>query len=528
MSPKLQSHEAVKEISSEAVLRWLSRAASYPDHPQRVDRVDTHISWVFLTDRFAYKLKKPVRFEFLDFSTLPLRKAACEQEVRLNRRLAPHVYLGVIPIVADQRRNLHFADRGQVVDWVVKMRRLPAERALDQLIRSGNLRPSEIEELASKLAAFYQQQPPLTVHVDQYRCRFEQHVRANCAELSGPHQGLSASLVKRVHSAQLRLLRTMPQLLDDRVRDGRIIEGHGDLRPEHIYLNPAPIIIDCIEFKAELRQLDVLDELGFLAMECDYLNAEPVGQQVLSQYYRTSGDRGSDELLNFYKCYRACVRAKVAALRADQQDGGENGRPLVQAAQRYIELADGYAAKLGAPLLLVVCGLSGSGKSSLAAELAATLGLELLQTDAVRCELFTAIKTPAEYNQQKYQPQNRQRVYDEMFRRADELLSQRVSVILDGTFLAAKLRTDAVSLAERHGAQALVIHCHCPDETALQRIAQRISRGGSLSEAGPDLYYKQQRDEDPNPPGIPACEVDTTTSIPEMLETVFANLRPTM
>ena len=306
---------------STAIAEWLKRPGTYKEPVSRVALKETHISWVFLTDRFVYKLKKPVRFDFLDFRSVEARHEACQAELRLNQRLARGVYLGVVPICADASGRLSLDGSGQIVDWVVKMRRLPADRMLDELIRNGRLTHEEAMRLAGTLASFYHGLSPVTMGASDYRQSIERHVRANREELLKPLHRLPASLIKRVHAAQLRFLQLQGGQFEDRVCDGRIVEGHGDLRPEHICLDGIPAIFDCIEFNEDFRRLDVVDELGFLAMECDLLGADRIGAQIVDAYRSACHDQFSDELWSFYKCYRACVRAKVAVLRAASPSG---------------------------------------------------------------------------------------------------------------------------------------------------------------------------------------------------------------
>ncbi|MCO6456146.1 MAG: AAA family ATPase [Pirellulaceae bacterium] len=507
------------------IVEFLADPATHGADCGEVERLETHISWLFLTPRHVYKLKKPVRFDFLDFSTCELRRHACQEEVRLNQRLAPRVYLAAEPVARDAQGQLRLGGRGSPVDWVVKMRRLPADRALDRLLREQRLASYELQQLAACLTDFYLGLPPVTVKTDLYRARLQHHVEDNDRELSDPRHGLPAARVQRVHAAQRAFLWLFTQQFDDRVCDGRIVEGHGDLRPEHIYLHGGPTVIDCIEFNLEYRQLDVVDELSFLAMECELLGAENLGRSILEHYCRASGDSPSPALVNFYAGYRACVRAKVAAIRSDQLPPAARAEAL-ERAEQYLRLAERHSRLPGQPLLLVVHGLSGSGKSTLAAALADRFRLHHLQTDAIRRELFaTPDRSPPAQSDPRYRPENRQRVYDEMFTRAERLLAQGCGAVLDGTFLTTASRQQALELALRHAATVLLVHCTCPLEVAQQRIAARRQTGAALSDAFPALAARQLAAQQPAPPAAPLCQVNTADSLAELLDNVTSRMR---
>jgi aminoglycoside phosphotransferase family enzyme/predicted kinase len=513
------------EVST-AIVEHLKRREAYKERPAQVEMRETHISWVFLTDRFAYKLKKPVRFDFLDFSTADARRAACEAELRLNSRLARGVYLRVLPITSTADGKLAIDGRGAPVDWVVKMRRLPDDCMLDALIRKKSLTAAQVDDLAAFLAKFYHGLSPLTTETCAYRQMLEAHVRANRVELLRPSHVLPEALTKRVHAAQQRCLLVEGEQFEGRVCDGRIVEGHGDLRPEHICLEAPPAIFDCIEFNAEFRRLDAADELAFLAMECDRLDADWAGRRIVEAYRQKTADYFSPTIWNFYKCYRACVRAKVAALRAAEgiSQGEESVQPSSMAVE-YLRLADLYAAQLGPPAAIVVSGLMGSGKTTLAEALADSLGAELIQTDRVRREVFGASPEPAKFEEGVYRPENRQRVYEEVLRRAEQALDQGLSVILDGAFLAADQRRRAWQITEAAGAMPLVFRCVCPPDVARDRLTQRLAKGATLSEARADLYDLQSARHEPDLPGFVAHEIDTTYGRGQQIASVAAELR---
>jgi len=479
-------HDATPKL-----VEQLSRPEAYAESPREIVLHETHISWVFVTEQFAYKLKKPLRFDFLDYSTAEKRHAACQAELRLNRRLAQHVYLDVLPITCDDGGALHIAGAGDTVDWAVRMKRLADHDRLDVMIRDGRVSEADIERVAARLADFYRQAPGLTVDSGEYRAAIESHVRANQRELSHEERGLPQELVARVHQVQLRLLALAPALLERRVREGRIIDGHGDLRPEHIYVLEPPVAIDCIEFNDEFRQLDAADELSFLAMECDRLGASPLGARLFDSCCRATGDAPPAQLVAFFKSYRAAVRAKVHALRADQAQGSERERALREATA-YLELADGYRDRSERPLLLVVGGLMGTGKSTLAEVLATQFGTVVLSTDAIRHEIFGQSERPAGFGQGNYTPDARQRVYQELVARARASLDRGQSLVLDGTFLDTAANLQVERLAEECRAALFRVRATCPAEIALQRIRDRAVRGGSLSEARPELFAQQQ------------------------------------
>ena len=505
------------------VVALMCDPARHPDEPRSVELLETHVSWLFVTDHFVYKLKKPVRFDFVDFSTPELRHRACLDEVRLNCRLAPDVYLGTLPIAPNERGDLELGGRGQPVDWVVQMRRLPAHSALDCRLRHGQVSLDDERAVAEQLADFYARLPPEAIRGEQYRADYERHIRDNAAVCMKRLSQYDRERVQRIVGQQLRYLCVAAPLLDERVSGGDVVDGHGDLRPEHIYLESPPAVIDCVEFSAELRRVDVLDDLGFLAMECDRLGQGPVGARIVEACQSIRGDPIQPLLLDFYKCYRALVRAKVMLLRADQAVDADQRRCTRQAHQ-YVDWAEFYAARLGRPAMIIVGGLMGTGKSTLAAQIARAIGAGLLSTDRIRRTLFGASDFPAEYGQQNYTLSHRARVYEELFARAARALDQGRSVVLDGTFLTHDRRIHAATLARRHGGAPLCVICHCPRDVALARLAARTAAGGSDSEGRVELFDRQAAEQEPLAQELASLVVDTTLPTTLQLQQVFCRL----
>ena len=331
-------------LDRETKLALLRQPQTYPEKPAGIDAIETHMSWVFLTPHHAFKLKKPVRYDYLDFSTLAARKISCEEELRLNQRLAPGVYREVVALAMNARGEMQIEGQGEVVDWLVKMRRLPAERMLDYLIRHRTLEPAELHTVAEWLAYFYRERIPQKLSGDEYRRKYAANLRANHAALAHPLYALPAALVEAVHAAQWKFLRSAPELFDRRAAEGQIVEGHGDLRPEHVCVESPPVIFDCLEFNRSFRIIDAADELAFLSMECERLGAPQVEQELFQAYRRITGDHPPPQLIYFYKAQRACVRARLAIwhLRDLEKSVWPRWRA---AAEEYLRLTESYSGK---------------------------------------------------------------------------------------------------------------------------------------------------------------------------------------
>ncbi len=324
---------------------FLRQPESYPEHPAEVNVIQTHMSWVFLTDRFVYKLKKPVRFEFLDFSTLERRHLDCLEEVRLNRRLAKGVYLGVVPLTVDASGRLHMDDKDEPVDWLVKMQRLPRECMLDQVIASRRVDETEVRTFSQVLASFYCHADPVRMTPHEYRQRLEQNIHDYTIALSEPGYGLPYHQITTVKKVLQQFLSDKQELFDARINGQRIVEAHGDLRPEHICLIDPPVIIDCLEFNRALRILDTADELAFLALECEYAGAAYIGEVVFETYRQLTDDDPAHALVRFYMALRALLRAKLTIRHLDDHDVSEHYK-WVQRTGDYLKLAEHYAGML--------------------------------------------------------------------------------------------------------------------------------------------------------------------------------------
>jgi aminoglycoside phosphotransferase family enzyme len=332
----------------EEKVAFLCDPRSYDASVRQVELRETNMSWLFLADGIVLKLKKPVRFPYLDFSTLEKRGVACRAEVELNRRLAPDVYLGAIPLFVSAA-GLSMGSRGGVVDWLVKMRRLDQGRMLDRLLAEKRLGRDMIDALASKLAAFYRNARAVLIRPDVFLKHWADDLRRNSVILLNPRFGLSPGPIRYLDRLLREFLKSNEALFVERLEQRRIVDGHGDLRPEHIWLGDEIKIIDCLEFNARLRVRDPFDEIAYLDLECEHLGVRGIGDIIRRRVSQALRDRPPLSLFHFYRCYRAMLRTRlsVSHLLAPKPRTPEKWRPQ---ALSYLNLAAADARHLEAAL----------------------------------------------------------------------------------------------------------------------------------------------------------------------------------
>ncbi|PWG64249.1 hypothetical protein [Sediminicurvatus halobius] len=321
---------------------------SYPGDVRHVETRETRMSWVFLTRERVYKLKKPIRDRWLDLTTPEARERNAREEVRLNRRLAPDVYIGTARLTVGAGGELAIDGAGESIDWLVVMRRLPDERMLDRLIIENRVHPEEIETLASRLMAFYRDCAPAALTVDEHLALFREQQRLNRDVLAHPRVAPELDRAAAALDTMDRFLTDETDLLATRVHGGHIVEGHGDLRAEHVCLEPTPVVIDCLEFNRALRLVDPFDEITDLALECRRLGAHWIGTLLLDRCVAALGERPPGRLLDFYTVMRACLRARLAIRHLLEPDPRtpERWLPL---AREYLAVADTACLRLRAP-----------------------------------------------------------------------------------------------------------------------------------------------------------------------------------
>ncbi|MFN3653164.1 MAG: AAA family ATPase [Armatimonadota bacterium] len=482
-------------IPVERLLRELSRPDAYPHRVEAVRVAQTHASCVFLTGEFVYKVKKPVDFGFLDYSTPAARRDCCERELRLNWRLSPEVYLDLAPIVEREGR-LRVAAEGEPVEWAVRMRQLPETDLLSRRLARGEVEAADLQRVARVLARFH---AGADAGPEVRRFGLPEAIARNVEENFTQTATLLGEALPREHLEAVReyargFLRDREALFLERLRQGRIRDGHGDLRAQNLYVAPGTEadvhVLDCIEFNERFRCGDAAADLAYLAMDLDLAGRPDLRLALVEAYVRESGDTGLGEVLRFYQYYRAVVRGKIALLALQEPEipaaDREEHRATAAAA---LDLALSYTRPRERPLLLCTVAFSGAGKSVLARALARRLPAVRLASDEVRKEL-SGVPADTALAAAAYTEARRQAVYAELRRRARPLLQRGVNVILDATFLSPEERRRAAELAADTGAEPVFLHCDCPDPVIRARLA---ARAGDASDAGLAVYEEQLR-----------------------------------
>lgn len=472
---------------------------------------ETHISWVFLSETSVLKVKKPVDFGFLDFSTLELRRRACEAEVALNTRLAPGVYLGVVPIYRcasgiHRVGSEQAAGAGeQLVEWGVLMRRLPDKDRADLRLAEGRLEWQHLAAFADALARFHADAPGGDAASRHGGIEaIAENVRQNFAQAHSPLASfVSEAEQAEVEGWQLRFLEANAELFQRRVEANKIRDGHGDLRLEHVYIDDAgrPLVIDCIEFNERFRIGDVCSDVAFLSMDLAWHGEVMHKERFLARYARESQDYDLYSVVDFYESYRAYVRAKVSVLAlATASLEPEARRRLEAAARRYFLLA--LAAErppLQAARLIAVGGMMASGKSTLAEALGERLAAPVISSDRTR-KFLLGVSPAAPLHtgafEAAYSADQTQRVHAEVIRCARTVLRSGRSVILDATLRSAAQRGAVRALAAELALPFTLIECSAPEAVLRERLRER-ARSASVSDGRLEIFDEFRRSYEP-------------------------------
>ncbi|MFZ7124829.1 MAG: AAA family ATPase [Desulfobacterales bacterium] len=463
----------------EELFRAMENPRFYPHDVRAIERKETHISMVFLTGDRVYKIKKPVDFGFVDFTSLEKRRWYCHREVELNRRLSDGVYLEVASIT-ETGDGFKLGGSGKPVEYAVVMRQLPNDRVLASLLSRHEIGEGHILALAERLVRFYEEQGGCDSALAR---EAYQNVSDACEEnfrhiewAAGPV--LDPGRFNAIRKATRDFLSRRRPLFEQRIQTGMIRNAHGDLRTSHVYFIGAQEIhiVDCIEFNERLRHIDVASDLAFLSMELDSEKAPHLGAALIENYARASGDWQAFAVLPFFKCYRAMVRCKVNCIQIDSGEEPDRQKLFRANAERFLELAGRYADHMSRPCLWVVCGLPASGKSTISSELARSLDIAAFHSDRVRKALFGVephVSAGDTFESGIYTAEATRMTYDRLFHLAGQEMERGRSAVMDATFSRREQRRRAAALAQSGGWKVRIVECGAPDELLRRRLRGR-------------------------------------------------------
>ncbi|MEX2159981.1 MAG: AAA family ATPase [Dehalococcoidia bacterium] len=517
-------------------IQGLLSPQAYPYAVDRVELRQTHISFLLFAGDFVYKVKKPLSLGFLDFSTLDLRKHFCEEEVRLNQRLCADTYLGVVAI-SDEGGAIRIESDANIVEYAVKMRRLPDEGMMTPLFERNAVTPEMIERIARRMAEFHLSSERndeidsfggLETVLVNWRENFEQ---------TEPFIG------RTIHQAEFDEIRAYidevagddEELFAQRVREGRARDCHGDLRADAVcFVGDSVCIFDCIEFNERFRYSDVAADIAFLAMDLEDRGRQDLSDVLMGRYLSATLDSTLPLVLPFYKCYRAYVRGKVDSFQLDQPEvSAEQKAAATASAHRSFELAYRYAAQRRPRSLIITIGVTGSGKSHLATALAARLGAALFSSDVTRKQLLGI--DPLEAHEDPlyagiYDKETTARAYQDLLGQARTWLARGKPVVLDATYLMRDQRAGPQDLATKLGAQFVALECEADEKTVWERLSSRKDGRPAVSDGRWEIYQAQQERREPvdDLPIGSHVVVDTTQpltrQVDHVLEHLFSNV----
>jgi uncharacterized protein len=478
---------------------------AYPHAVEKVQVQETYISWIILTGLYAYKIKKPVNFVYLDFSSLKLRQHFCEEELRLNKRFAPHLYLEVVAIT-ENAGKVEVNGNGAIVEYAVKMRQFDPSHTLDKLADKGLLDDKWVGEIGRTLASFHKQLESETKPTVKTKPQpgtpaavwnpIEQNFQQIAPLLD--NQKDSKKLARLKHWSELQFKQLSP-VIEQRSQNGFVRECHGDLHLGNMVLTHSGdssikkvMFFDCIEFNPSFRQIDIACELAFTVMDLDARSMSGSANIMLNTYLEYTGDYSGLKLLNFYKVYFAVVRAKVALLQiANDAESDITAHRNYSTFLKYIDLALSYTIAQS-PFVAITYGLSGSGKSTVAQAIAAASGAIRLRSDVERKRLFGLAPTQAS-DGDIYTPDASEKTFAQLHRLVNEVTVAGFACIIDATFLHVDLREQFHQQAKQLELPFYILDCHAPQSVLIQRVNQREKSADDASEATLTVMLNQQK-----------------------------------
>ncbi|MBP0049745.1 AAA family ATPase [Marinobacterium sp. AK62] len=498
------------------LIESLRDPACYPHPVAKVEVIETHISWILLTGEYAYKVKKPVNFGFLDFTTLAQRRHCCEEEVRLNQRLAPDIYIGLVPISGTPEAP-HLDAEGEPIEYAVKMYQFDPELRLDRLLQRQLFEVHWIDLLAEQIADFHQRLPIVAqdspwgepdtlweVVADNYRHIPPDHLDTD-----------DWSLLQQLSAQTAETFRSLEGLMRQRKRQGHVRECHGDLHLANVNLFHDQLrLFDCIEFNLEFRWIDTISDLAFLLMDLEANRQFRWANRLLNLYLERTGDYDALPLLNFFKAYRSMVRAKVAML-------GEH--PDIEGCRHYLKLTEHYYQDRS-PAVFLMHGVSGSGKSYLSERLAEAVGVIRIRSDVERKRIYRELSLQGQ-SLELYGAEMNSRTFQHLYDTTVLMLKAGYSVVVDATFIQQRTRNAYVELAQQLNLPMRIISCHCEQNLIEARLKRRQEEGLDPSDANVEVMREQLNVMQPLSSDEQLITLPVDTRDDEAIEQLMAQLR---
>ena len=487
----------------------MNEPSSYPHSVSSIEQIQTHISSVFLTGKFAYKIKKSVDFGFLDFSTLEKRKYFCEEELRLNKRLSPDLYLEVVPISLVNKDKVKVSNTDNIIEYAVKMKQFPQDYIMSELLNSRQVDRYEIDQIINTLVDFYKKQK-VTDEIRSYgkKIAVERNIKENFQQTeSFIDLTIPKTQYQKIKYYNQVFFDKSDNLFDERIKSDYIKSCHGDLHSGNIVIwNDEIYIFDCIEFNKRFQYIDIASDIGFLAMDLDVKNHPFLSSYLINQYRKINYDPTFLNILNFYKSYRAYVRGKVQGFQLnDDHIPKRQKETIIDSIETYFSLAEYYISlsylliKKQRPILILIGGLTGTGKSTLAQKLSVDYNGVVVNTDVVRKQIQGIDLYECHHDKPNtglYEISKRERTYDQVLSIASDELNQKHNVILDATFQKKKHRKSVENLASRFNACLVMINCISTDEQVNQFLEQR-QKTQSISDGRWEIYLSQKETFEP-------------------------------